>query len=636
MTANLSIKKKMNYFILLVTIAVTAAAVFVYWSFSAVANQYDELHQKLMMGELYTLDIEKNLNYISRTSRDIILGGDYQKDITKLDQKVSTIREDFTKIEHLMQGDASLAKMQEAKNSTMLFLNKSLEMMKGLTADEIRNNKPAIYKRYRTELTPYANASRKSFKTLVKIKNDELNEGSTALTDELYYFKIVVLGFGIAFAIAIFTFATAIRKSTINGIDNFSQQIAYAASGDFSHKSDDYNAFNRDTELGMMGYELNKLLNQIDDMTREIKTAIEGASQGDFSTKISFNNTHGEFEKALQSVSTTVDFMHEQYIKGRRDEFNSKLSTKSIQVSESLTVIQSDLNTNIDDLKTVTDATKNASELATNSRESINEIVDELGTLSEQVATNNHSVGELATQAQEITSVIELITDIADQTNLLALNAAIEAARAGEHGRGFAVVADEVRKLAERTHKATGEISISIKSLQQDMSEIQTSSESMKVTVEGSSQKISEFEDTLIKLSDNATGIVDSSYAMENSIFIVLAKIDHILYKSRAYNSIMSLEKVLPVSNAHECRLGQWYDGEGKQRFSETSSYSQIVQPHHTVHENANANLVFLDDNAQTTTLEHAQEIIENFDNMEDASEKLFVLLDDMLQEIRA
>ena len=167
------------------------------------------------------------------------------------------------------------------------------------------------------------------------------------------------------------------------------------------------------------------------------------------------------------------------------------------------------------------------------------------------------------------------------------------------------------------------------------MSEIQTSSESMKVTVEGSSEKISEFEDTLVKLSDNATGIVDSSFAMENSIFVVLAKIDHILYKSRAYNSIMSLERVLPVSNAHECRLGKWYDGEGKRRFSETSSYSQIVQPHHTVHENANANLVYIDDNAQTTTLEHAQEIIENFENMENASEKLFVLLDDMLQESR-
>ncbi|XXF42980.1 CZB domain-containing protein [Sulfurimonas sp. NW9] len=75
---------------------------------------------------------------------------------------------------------------------------------------------------------------------------------------------------------------------------------------------------------------------------------------------------------------------------------------------------------------------------------------------------------------------------------------------------------------------------------------------------------------------------------MENSIFIVLAKIDHILYKSRAYNSLISLKKVLKAVSSHECNLGKWYDHEGKERFSNTSAYPQIAQPHNIVHENAN------------------------------------------------
>jgi len=634
MLRNLSIQKKMNLFILMVTISVISGTVFIFWAMSHIESKYNHLHQNSMLGALKTLEIEKNLNYVSRTTRDIMLGGDYNKNISKLDESIENIRTLFSSLEIMMEHDISLSMVKDAKTSTMLFLDNSNNMMKSLNNNDIQNSKTKIYKQYKNELTPFANASRTAFKKLVKHKASELDNDSISLANELNFYKVFILISGVLVAIVVFILANLIRKSITGGIGSFITQIGYAAKGDFTHK--DTSTHDTNTELGILGNELSTLLGHIENLINEINTTITEASQGIFTHQISSTGMDGEFVQAISSVEKSIDFMKEQNQKAARDIFNAKLSTKSINVSESLSLIIDNLRENIGNLKEVTKATKSASDLANNSREDVNEIVNELGDLSEQVGNNNHSIEEIATQTNDITSVIELITDIADQTNLLALNAAIEAARAGEHGRGFAVVADEVRKLAERTHKATGEISVSIKSLQQDMNEIQESSATMKSTVEGSTQKINEFEGTLIELSDNSGEIVNYSYEMENSIFIVLAKLDHILYKSRAYNAVMSSNKLLPEYSVHECSLGKWYDNEGKARFSNTSSFAKVANPHVTIHNNANKNLTFISDSKDDATLKNADEIINNFDNMEEASSELFVLLDSMLVESKS
>ena len=630
MFENMSIKKRMNYLIGMATFAIFSATIFVFFSMDKIENEYKHLRSNSMEAGLITLKIEKDLNYVSRTTRDIMLGGDYNKDLSKLQDRISNVSKYFNTLQELMKKDDSLSLVRDAKSSTMLFLNNSLNMMKGLSQDDIQNNTSGIYAKYKHDLTPYANASRTSFKKLVKLKEAELKNDSEALEGKITFYKYLVLIAGVLTGFVVLFIATIIRKSITEGITKFTQLIAYAAKGDFSRKCESSLG---DTELGVMGKNLSSLLQHISKLIQEINDTITSASQGVFEQKISSDGMEGEFVVAIDNVATSVEFMHEQYNKGLRDTFNAKLSENSRNVSESLTVIQSNLKTNIQNLKDITSATKSAADLSNNSRDNIQEAVGELHMLNEQVGVNNSSIEELASQTNNITSVIELITDIADQTNLLALNAAIEAARAGEHGRGFAVVADEVRKLAERTHKATSEISVSIKSLQQGMNEIQSSSESMKDTVDASTRKIEEFEHTLVELSDGSSNIVNSSYMMENSVFVVLAKIDHILYKSRAYNSIMSLQPILKTVDSHHCNLGIWYDGEGKERFACTSSYSKIAAPHKIVHNNANTNLQFIEIDAEVTTLNNADKIVDNFDKMEDASAELFTLMDSMLEE---
>ncbi|MEE9404590.1 MAG: methyl-accepting chemotaxis protein, partial [Algisphaera sp.] len=112
------------------------------------------------------------------------------------------------------------------------------------------------------------------------------------------------------------------------------------------------------------------------------------------------------------------------------------------------------------------EAANSAGERAGEGGDVVKRTVLTIGAIADMVNDSGSAVGQLGCRAEEIGQVINVINDIADQTNLLALNAAIEAARAGEHGRGFAVVADEVRKLAERTTHATEEVSQSIKAIQ--------------------------------------------------------------------------------------------------------------------------------------------------------------------------
>ena len=453
MLAGLSLSKKLTLLISVALIALIAVAAEGIFNLRSNVTYLDEI-SKVRLPSVLSLEIVSNGQTAIRSENRMVglmlTQGIQGKDLAPvlgkkkaLWQSIDQAWNTYASLPQTAEESVLWKRFQEewaAWKTVEADINLQIEKLIAASTDEARAQAKADFLTAAYAAVPHFDKSEATLREIVEL-NIRLAADSDKIADEASHSSMAMMtGISVVACIVLSLLGIAIARSIFNAIggepDIAKSVVERIASGDLTQSMQI-----RAGDAHSLIANQQKMQNNLKDIVREISSSV------------------GNTELAADGLATAA-----QQVAAASSDTADSASAMAASVEE-LSVSIGQVSENASTALRIAERTGT---LSVNGGEVIDRAVGEINRIAETVRQTAGKMGALSDNSNQISSVVQVIKDVADQTNLLALNAAIEAARAGEAGRGFAVVADEVRKLAERTTSATVEIGNMIGRIQSD------------------------------------------------------------------------------------------------------------------------------------------------------------------------
>ncbi|WP_404415612.1 methyl-accepting chemotaxis protein [Marinospirillum sp.] len=339
-------------------------------------------------------------------------------------------------------------------------------------------------------------------------------------------------------------------------------------------------------EVGKVSWDLNDFLDLIESYFKEVNSAFGAVSQGDYSRQTLSKGMPGEFARSLDSINQSIEAMQANKTFTEQNRLSSQLhelNTKNLR--SNLELSQQDLKQISELMAGIAESSNKNAGNARTSQKSAEQLGGLLEKITISVAQVSATVEELDQQSESVSKALQAITDISDQTSLLALNASIEAARAGEQGRGFAVVADEVKQLSNKTKEAAQSVSQILENFSQQVEHSLEGARESNTLAEHISKEVEGFQQRFAEVAEDADTTLDQVEFIKDQSFASLLKVDHIIAKQQGYAGLNSTERTHDLEAEEQDRIQRWIARTEGTKMAQLPGFARIKEQEQRVQE---------------------------------------------------